>query len=224
MVARRSVKKISRKKSVSLKKSPKKKVTRKKASKKPLNSPKKTAKFAVEENGEVKRVFKGSFRERTIWENIEYYNEHLIPIAVIALLIIIVVELFFEIHSHTIEQIIHIADYFVIAVFIIDLIFIFRRCRGLKFFFKHYWLDIIAVFPFIFIFRAFGSLFRLVLASEFLFGQTVLHETLELRKLSYATKAQKAGRFARMIARVIRVVTKTRFFKRFKRPGKRHWG
>ena len=216
---RRDKKFSTKRKSVS-----KNKVTSKKSSPIQISQKsKKSTRSTIKENNGVKREFKKTFKERSLWENIEYYNEHLIPFAVVLLLVIIIVELFVEIHSHSIEQLIHMGDYFVIAVFVIDLIFIFRRCHGLRFFFRYYWLDILAVFPFIFLFRAVGSLFRLFLASErFLFGQTILHESLELRKATMASRVQKAGRFSRMIARFIRVVTKTRFFQKFKNPKKRY--
>ncbi|MEK6809398.1 MAG: hypothetical protein AABY40_01870 [Nanoarchaeota archaeon] len=145
------------------------------------------------------------------WEKVEHYNAKLITPALVVLFGIIIYELFFHFENHTIELIIKIADTMVIAVFVIDLLFLARRARSAKFFFKKHWLDIIAVFPFVFFFRVLESAYAVAIATErFALGQSLLHETVEASK---STKVlAKSGKIIRIGARILRVVTKSRLF------------
>ncbi|MDP3699172.1 MAG: hypothetical protein Q8R47_06330 [Nanoarchaeota archaeon] len=145
------------------------------------------------------------------WEKVEHYNAKLIPPALIVLLGIIIFELFVHIENHTVELIVKIADAMVITVFIIDLIFLAKKAKSVKFFFKNYWLDIVAVFPFVLFFRVVESAYRVVLATERLtLGQAILHETVEASK---STKLlAKSGKVVRIGARLLRVVAKSRLF------------
>ena len=145
------------------------------------------------------------------WEKIEHYNAKLITPALIVLLGIIVYELFFPVEDHTMETAVKIADALIIAVFIIDLIFLASRARSAKFFFKNYWLDLLAVFPFVIFFNVLESVYRIVLATERLtLGQAILHETVEASKS--AKVLAKSGKMVRIGARLLRVVTKSRLF------------
>ena len=145
------------------------------------------------------------------WEKVEHYNARLITPALVVLLAIIIFELFIPVENHTIELIVKIADALVIAVFIIDLIFLAKKAKSVKFFFKNYWLDIIAVFPFVLFFRLAESTYRVAIATERLtIGQAILHETVEASKS--AKVLAKSGKFVRMGARILRIVTKSRLF------------
>ena len=75
------------------------------------------------------------------WEKVEHYNAKLIQPALIVLLAVIIFELFIHVENHAIELIVKIADALVIAVFVIDLIFLAKKAKSVKFFFKNYWLD-----------------------------------------------------------------------------------
>lgn len=145
------------------------------------------------------------------WEKVEHYNAKLITPALIVLLGIIIFELFLHVENHTIELIVKIADALVITVFVIDLIFLAHKARSVRFFFKRYWLDVIAVFPFVLFFRVIESAYRVALATERLtLGQAILHETVEASK---STKVlAKSGKVVRIGARILRVVTKSRLF------------
>ena len=145
------------------------------------------------------------------WEKVEHYNARLITPALVVLLAIIIFELFIPVENHTIELIVKIADALVIAVFVIDLIFLAKKAKSVKFFFKNYWLDIIAVFPFVLFFRLAESTYRVAIATERLtIGQAILHETVEASKS--AKVLAKSGKFVRMGARILRIVTKSRLF------------
>src|SRR3989344_8113709 len=109
------------------------------------------------------------------WEKIEHYNSRLIPFALVLLLGIIIFELFIHVENHGIELAVKIADTLVITVFIIDLLFLAKKAKSAKFFFKNYWLDIIAVFPFVLFFKLAESAYRVAIATERLtIGQAIL--------------------------------------------------
>ena len=67
----------------------------------------------------------------SFWEKVEHYNSKLIAPALILLLAIIIYDLFIHSENHTLELIVKIADYMVIAVFVIDLIFC-QACQERK--------------------------------------------------------------------------------------------
>ncbi len=145
-------------------------------------------------------------------EKIEHYNAKLIPYALILLFAIIIFELFLHIENETILIIVHILDYIVISIFVIDLIFIAKKVHNTRIFFKHYWLDIIAIFPFAFFFSTIDRLYLLFRAEEIAISQAVLHETVEVGKA--ASKVEPLGKFSkftrgiRIVARLVRFGTK----------------
>ncbi len=142
-------------------------------------------------------------------EKIEQYNAKLITPALILLFAIIIFELFLHIEDPAILTIVHTLDYFVIAVFVIDLIFIARKVKSMHIFFKHYWLDLLAIFPFALMFRAIDSLYLLFRVEQVAVGQAVLHETVEVGKV--ASKVERLGKFSkftrgiRIVARLLRL-------------------
>ncbi|MEK6863192.1 MAG: ion transporter [Nanoarchaeota archaeon] len=148
------------------------------------------------------------------WEKIEHYNRKLITPALILLLGIIIYELFFHAENQALELAVEITDALVIAVFAIDLVFLAIRSRSAKFFFKNYWLDVLAVFPFVLFFNFINSLYRAIVVTEQLaVGQALLHETVEVgREAKGLSKGGKIARFLRIAARILRVVTKSRLF------------
>ena len=156
-----------------------------------------------------------------LWEKVEKYNGKLIPLALVLLLGVIIYELFFHVENETITLIVHLADYFILTIFVIDLVFLAIKAKTIKFFFKNYWLDILAVFPFILFSRFIGGIFKIIASSEFTVGQAILHESLEVSKVTVrAERFAKVGRELRMGARVIRVISKA--IPRFKRKKIKH--
>ncbi len=148
---------------------------------------------------------------KPFWEKVEHFNARLILPAIIILLGIIVVELFFHSENPTLNLIVQILDYMVIAVFVIDLIFLAIKARSTSFFFRHYWLDILAIFPFNLVFTAVNQIFKTISATEQLaLGQSILHEGLEVE-----SRSSKFARTIRFIARPLRIITKSRLFTRF---------
>ena len=137
------------------------------------------------------------------WEKVEHANAKLIPVAIAALLFVIVVELSFQDFAETYQTLFAIIDGFIIAIFVVDLIFLGMKAKNTKFFFKNYWLDIIAIFPF-------GIMFNVV---------TRLYRTVAAAQKSFTTLARsgRAARGIRVAARSIRVVTKSKLFTEFEK-------
>lgn len=154
---------------------------------------------------------------KPFWEKIERFNSRLILPAIIVLLGIIIVELFFHRENHPLNLIVQILDYMVIAVFVIDLIFLAIKARSTSFFFRHYWLDILAIFPFNLVFTAVNQIFKTISATEQLaLGQSIIHESLEAEKeVAGISKGSKIARTLRFIVRPIRIITKSKLFTRF---------
>ncbi|MBU0460438.1 MAG: hypothetical protein KJ771_06550, partial [Nanoarchaeota archaeon] len=114
------------------------------------------------------------------WESVEHFNAKLIPFAILGLLFVIVVELFFKEFAEHYHTPILIVDYIVIAIFVVDLTFLAVQARSVKYFFKNYWLDIIAIVPFALFFTIISRLYQTVLqAGKLATGQAILHQTLE---------------------------------------------
>ncbi|MBI2573734.1 hypothetical protein HYV86_07750 [Candidatus Woesearchaeota archaeon] len=158
------------------------------------------------------------------WEKVEQKNAKLIPYAIVVLAAIIIYEVFFHIENHTLNFAVEIIDGIIIAIFVIDLIFLAIRAKSTAYFFKNYWLDILAVLPLGLMFRGIGFLFGGIQATRgVILGQDLLHEGLEARKEialvareeKIVEAATKAGRGTRIFARIARVLSKTRLFKHF---------
>ena len=150
----------------------------------------------------------------SFWEKVEHYNSKLIAPVLILLLAIIIYDLFIHSENHTLELIVKIADYLVISVFVIDLIFLAKHARNASIFFKNYWLDILAVFPFAIFFSLVESVYRVVLATrELTLGQAVLHETIEVSKgTKVLSSSSKFTRILKTVARSLKLITKSRLF------------
>ncbi len=147
-------------------------------------------------------------------EKVERIVNKVIPYAVILLLFVIVYELFFHVENENIQLAVHIIDGIVIAIFVIDLIFLWIRSKTARFFFKNYWLDIIAIFPFGLMLDAAAKAYRAFFAVEQLgVGQAILHESLEARKgAKLLARSGEAAKYIRIGARILRVATKSRLF------------
>ncbi|MBS3159681.1 hypothetical protein J4436_02740 [Candidatus Woesearchaeota archaeon] len=118
-------------------------------------------------------------------KKIEVVVDKIIPLLLVILLFVIIAELLFKEEINNYIVYIDIFDMFLIIIFSVDLMFKYSRTRKMKFFFKRYWLEIIAIFPFFLIFRLyegfalfFGNLWEFVLPS-----QKIIHEGLVVEKI-----------------------------------------
>ena len=163
------------------------------------------------------------------YEKFEIVVDKLIPWMILLLLIVIILEFFYHdfVHDHHLETWLQYADWLVVVVFIFDLYFKYNRVSKIKDFFKHYWLDILAVFPFILFFRFAEPIFKAIASTgkSLKKGQTLLHEGLEVQKgasraikeAEIAAKVSRSGRFSRFIRPIARIPRFVKFFGRFKK-------
>ncbi|MBW2965128.1 ion transporter, partial [Candidatus Woesearchaeota archaeon] len=119
-----------------------------------------------------------------------------------------------------------IADYIVISVFVLDLVFKWMRTRHLPKFLRKYWLDILAVFPFFLLFRLFemfAGVFGTAVSEGTKTAQNILHESLEVEKEG-AKIAREAEKFIKEGSRVgqeaekLSKLSRSSRFMRFLRP------
>lgn len=168
-----------------------------------------------------------------LWmHKVEKVVDYLIPPAVIVLFAVIIIELFMADFAAKYSLWITIADYCVLFVFLLDVIFKYIRIKPFKRFLRESWIDILVVFPFGLIFRAFEGIFNIFIAGEIVEGgQKIVHETLEIEKEAsvIVKEAESTGKIARTtrFARFIRPFTRApRILKAFsfhERPTGHHY-
>ena len=147
------------------------------------------------------------------WHKLEVFIDKAIFPALLVLLAIILLELFFKDVLEHYHLYIEIADGIVILIFLIDLVFKYLSTKNIPNFLKKYWLEIIAVIPFFWIFRAFEGFARIfgLIEETTKEGQQILHVGVELaRGEEGAAKVGRAGRLERFLRPISRV---SRFLK-----------
>jgi hypothetical protein len=87
----------------------------------------------------------------------EIFWNHLLLLTVFIVFVLIVLQLLFDIEGY--QTFITVIDYSVIAIFSIDLVFLYRKSKNLHDFIRNHWLDMVAVMPFGLIFQ-FTKIFR----------------------------------------------------------------
>jgi hypothetical protein len=164
-----------------------------------------------------------------LYEKTEIIIDRLIPPMILLLLIIIVLEFFYHdfVHHYHLEPYLVAGDWLVIAIFIIDLYFKYNRVSKLKDFFKKYWLDILAVFPFILFFRFFEGFLGIFAKSGDTLkkSQSLLHEGLEIEKgaaraikeAEIAARVSRSGRFTRFLRPIARLPRFLKYIPRMKK-------
>ncbi len=170
---------------------------------------------------------KRPFLQKAIIE-FEHFTDHIIPYLVIMLGIVLVLENPFWVLVHLSEYgpWLTIFDYTIVFFFVVDLIFKWFRTRNLRKFFKLYWIDMVAVFPFYLGFRAYAEVagfFRV--GEEFAeSGQKLAHEAVLLREARTIREAEELAKQARLLreAEVLgvqaRLAKEATLFSRIMRP------
>ncbi len=140
------------------------------------------------------------------WKPIEIHIDEVVPVLLVVLILILIVEFFFPTVAEQYKGWIEVADWLIIVIFAIDLLFKYLRIRVLPLFLKKYWLDIIAIFPFFLVFRLFEQL-------AVVFGtvrelpvqvQKIVHIGLELKEARLAEEAIKVSSEAEEVSRTAR--------------------
>jgi len=113
--------------------------------------------------------------------------EHYFGLFVISLVIISIglsaTEFF--IHSGSYRHFVELFDWFVLVIFLIDLGIEYKYAKNKKIFFKHYWIDMVAMIPFVTVLRIlkFAKIFRILEVTRF-FEIFRLRHLFHLRKIA----------------------------------------
>jgi len=151
------------------------------------------------------------YNMKHIWHKVELWTDKAIPPALILLLGIIIIEIFYRDIAHEYHSYVFWADMVVVIIFVADLIFKYIRMHNVPKFLRTYWIEILAVFPFYLLFRA-VDLFMIVVpvSDAFQSAQMMLHEGLEVEKegariVREAGRGSRYSRFTRFLRPVLRL-------------------
>ncbi len=164
----------------------------------------------------------GLGKQRSRINKMEVLTDKAVPYALVLLMIIIAVEIFFADIAHQYHSYILAMDYVVISVFAVDLVFKYIHSRTNKGFVKKYWLDIIAVFPFIVMFRVFEEIILLARIERGIGeAQAVLHTGVGIEKeISKAARVEKELIYGSKFSRTAKFARELRIVSRFPRLAK----
>ena len=133
----------------------------------------------------------------------EIIIDKLVPYSLAFIIIHLILSFFFVDFLYNVEELVIFLEVFLITFVLgFDLIFKYRRSTNKGYFFKHHWLEILAVFPFMLIFRLFEEVYlvtRLASTEASLVGtQSVLHDVRGVDQgLKIARDAELSGRASR---------------------------
>jgi len=172
-------------------------------------------------------------KKRSRWQvfshEFEHFTDHVIPYLVILLGIALILQNPFWtlVPLDTYGPLMTIFDEVIVFFFVVDLIYKWFKTRNVRRFFKLYWLDMVAVFPFYLAFRAYeevAAIFRI--GSEFSeSGQKLAHEAVLLREARLIQEAEqlakesKLAREAELLAKEARLAAEARVTSRGLREG-----
>ena len=141
------------------------------------------------------------------FSKLEHLVDAVIPYLILLLLVLIIGEFAFKEFFHQYEHQIEILDKFIIIVFIIDLVVKYLRVRQVPMIIKHFWIDILAVFPFYLFFR-FGETFLGLSQAAVGDTQMIVHESVEIEKEAarIAQETEKAGRAIKEAGKTSRLI------------------
>jgi hypothetical protein len=153
---------------------------------------------------------------------IEVWVDRLIPYSLFALLLIIGIEFYYHETAEKYHTIIGIADSIIVATFIVDLIFKYKRVHNIPLFFRKYWLEIIAVMPIAFFIRAFEfaiPLQRIDVASDVAHGAIEAGAkwgilVREVEATGQASRYVLSARYLTLLARMPRLLQAIIFYER----------
>ncbi len=146
--------------------------------------------------------------KKEAYHQLEMLTDKSIPYALVLLAFILILDFFYNDFYLQHQQVLEFLDKIIIGIFILDLIFKYRRVKHIPLFIKRYWLDILAVFPFYLTIRLF---------EEFAASQQVAHAGLEAER--EFTKVLKSAEIEKEL-KVLRYeeLGRGRLFVRFLKP------
>lgn len=151
-------------------------------------------------------------------EKTEKVVDKMIVPALLAVLVIVVLELFFTETAHHYDELINMADLAVIGIFAVDLSFKYHDASTKEGFLRSHWLEIMAITPLFLVFRVFETL-RVFSSAEI--GQEAAHLAEGARsgrfsnffRSSELARSSRFGRFVRVITRSPRFAKAAEFFR-----------
>lgn len=143
--------------------------------------------------------------EKTL-SRVKHFIDRILPYALVVLLVLIILEIFFKELVQPYETIINTIDNIIVTMIAADLYFKWRRSHGIKNFLRSSWLDIIAVFPFFIMIRILEEAVILIRLTDTIES---FDNFLEIERDSI--------RLAREIEKEAKV-SRTSFMKRFLKP------
>lgn len=139
------------------------------------------------------------------WQHsLEKIVDTFIPYALAMLLLIIIIELLYRETAKQYSFLITMLDGFIVLIFFADLSFKYIRAKNIPYFLGHYWLDIMAVFPFFLVFRLFEEILLLTrFGEQFSSAQSIVHEVVTAERLGeeearIVAEAEKTGKASRL--------------------------
>lgn len=137
-------------------------------------------------------------------KEIERIIDRSVPFLLVLLAVLLIID--FTHVGEKYHSIIIWVDNFIVAFFIIDLLFKWNHATGAVSFVKLYWIDIIAVFPFYLVFRLYAVAAELAYAGEW--TQKLLHEAVLAREAKLIGETKMISRFAKE-GRLIRAAARS---------------
>lgn len=152
--------------------------------------------------------------------SVEHLVDKVIPFLVVLIALLIIADFTMDIHKF--EPWVTYADWLIVGFFVADLIFKWRHVRKVTKFLKLYWLDILAVFPFYLLFRAYVAIAEIVVAGERIKeAQQIAHEAVLLRETKLLKEAEIFTKEARLAREAELLGKEARFVPRMIRFGQR---
>ena len=128
-----------------------------------------------------------------LFEGVEHQIDKAVPYVIIALTVLLILEFAIDLSAY--EFWVSFADSFIIAFFILELAFKWNRTRNVIKFLKLHWLEVLAVFPFYLIFRAYVEVLEILRLEE---AQKLAHEAILFREARLAREAELFAREAKL--------------------------
>ncbi|MBS3097289.1 ion transporter [Candidatus Woesearchaeota archaeon] len=150
-----------------------------------------------DEKEELMELFKP--RRKSAWEETfkipkrELYWDYAVLFAVVLALVNLIWTAFFDVTNYS--WLISYIDYFVLAIFFVDLVVLYRKAEGFADFLKNDWLDIVAVIPL-------GNMFRITKVFRF------------VRILRFFSKVSRLARVVDKVGRAVKYFSKRSTFHR----------
>lgn len=154
-------------------------------------------------------------------EAIEIFIDKSIPYLVIIIAVMLILN--FTINSEQFEPWFSYLDWAILAFFVADLVFKWRHVRKLTKFLRLYWIEILAVFPFYLIIRAYATIAELITVGERVSeAQQITHEALLLREAKILRETELLAEESGVVGKEVRLLP--RIFRFFQRSLRFVWG